>query len=114
MEDLSEVLDLGPDAGAETALEPDEAPFGLPESWVGWSADGTAWGWERVEDAFGAVGNNSWVEIAVGDGFVIARVEEFDESFESAAIEDGGSSSSGSVTATSEGHEPRWFIATVD
>jgi hypothetical protein len=114
MEDLSEVLDLGPGAGVETALEPDEAPFGLPESWVGWSADGTAWGWERVEDAFGAVGNNSWVEIAVGDGFVIARVEEFDESFESAAIEDGGSSSSGSVTAISEGHEQRWFIATVD
>ena len=77
-------------------------------STIGWSADGTSWGWQSVEDAFG-VGPDAWVELAVGDGFVLARVEVFEtfaeEDFDS---ETGVTTSSGSSSAISA---PRWFIA---
>jgi hypothetical protein len=40
-----------------------------PEFLVGWSADGENWGWQATADAFGA---NGWVQLAVGDGAVVA------------------------------------------
>ena len=48
-----------------------------PEQWVGWSADGTAWGWQSLTDAFGIKDGDIWAEFAVGRGFVIARVATF-------------------------------------
>ena len=60
-----------------TAMGDDDGFFDdvLPEKWVGWSANGTHWGWQTVETAFGITEDgDSWVELAVGNGFVLARV----------------------------------------
>lgn len=46
-----------------------------PEMWVGWSANGTNWGWQTLPTAFEIAGDDqTWVEFAVGNGFVLARV----------------------------------------
>ena len=45
--------------------------------WLGWSADGTDWGWQSLPDAFGVTEGEAWAELAVGRDFVIARVETF-------------------------------------
>ena len=81
-----------------------------PEHWVGWSADGTAWGWERLVDAFDIDGGRIWAEFAVGGDFVLARVATFqppdptdDADDQSAAAQNLG----GHLLPT------RWFIATV-
>lgn len=47
---------------------------GWPEQWVGWSADGSRWGWQSLADAFGIDEATIWAEFAVGQDFVIARV----------------------------------------
>ena len=47
------------------------------DSWVGWSADGTAWGWQTMTEAFGIGADEAWVEIGVGDDFVLAAVQSF-------------------------------------
>ena len=49
-----------------------------PDLWVGWSADGTAWGWQSMADAFGIEDGDSWAEFAVGGDFVLARVQTFE------------------------------------
>ena len=46
-----------------------------PDVWVGWSADGTAWGWQLMADAFGIESGQPWAEFAVGGDFVLARVQ---------------------------------------
>jgi hypothetical protein len=78
------------------------APSGEPErplQWVGWSPDGTRWGWESLADAFeideAAI---IWAEFAVGQDFVIARVAAWQ------ASDPGG---------TTEVRPPRWFLAAV-
>lgn len=48
-----------------------------PELWLGWSADGTAWGLQSLADAFGIHDAVIWPEFAVGHDFVIARVASF-------------------------------------
>ena len=49
-----------------------------PETWVGWSANGTNWGWQTLPTAFGIAGDDDpWVEFAVGNGFVLARITSF-------------------------------------
>ena len=50
---------------------------GEPEPWVGWSADGSAWGWQSLADAFGIHDASIWPEFAVGHDFVITRVATF-------------------------------------
>ena len=55
------------------------------ETWVGWSADGIDWEWQRAVDAFGI---DAEVRLAVGDDFVLAYM--------TAGVE-----------------PPRWFIASV-
>lgn len=45
-----------------------------PQQWVGWSADGTRWGWQSLADAFGIDEATAWAEFAVGQDFAIARV----------------------------------------
>ena len=54
-----------------------------PEMWVGWSVQGVDWGWQTLADAFGIEADESgdpWVELAVGDGFVLARVQQINDS----------------------------------
>ena len=46
--------ELSPFFGTSAArLEALEAALEAPEQWVGWSADGTEWGWQTMTDAFG-------------------------------------------------------------
>ena len=53
--------------------------FEQPPSWIGWSGDGESWGWQDAADAFGIdpADGDPWVDLAVGDDFVIARVAFF-------------------------------------
>ena len=58
----------------------DDASSGVPaepEPWVGWSAGGSAWGWQSLADAFGIHDASIWPEFAVGHDFVITRVAAF-------------------------------------
>lgn len=52
---------------------------GQEQSWIGWSVDGTDWGWQPATKAFGMDPNDlagqPLVDLAVGDNFVLARVE---------------------------------------
>ena len=51
--------------------------FEQPPTWIGWSAGGTDWGWQDAVDAFGIDTDEGhpWVRLAVGDDFVLARVD---------------------------------------
>ena len=105
--------------------------FESPSIWVGWSAEGTAWGWQLMADAFGIDDGEPWAEFAVGGDFVLARVQviEVPQILGSA---DGqteiattvGSDSSGSASSaggqagiawgtSGDPQPPRWFIARV-
>ena len=70
---------------------------GWPEQWVGWSADGSRWGWESLAAAFGIDDATVWPEFAVGQDFVIARVAPW-------ATDPGD---------VSRALPTRWFLATV-
>ena len=120
-EDLAPVFE--PEGNGSTApLTPGE--YEPPEMWVGWSADGTVWGWQLLNDAFGIDGGESWAEFAVGADFVLARVQtvEFAQVLGSADGQGGpteteGSESSGSASGgarawggSAEPQPPRWFI----
>lgn len=67
--------------GSASEMAPLEDEFGepvpleFPEIWIGWSADGAEWGWQSLEEAFSVEASDVWAQIAVGDGFVVARVE---------------------------------------
>ncbi|MCY3635488.1 MAG: hypothetical protein OXH23_07770 [bacterium] len=79
-----------------------------PERWMGWSMDGTAWGWQSITDAFDLADyhpKDLYLEMGVGTDFVLARVEVF-EAEPSDAAGDGDSA----TTLTAQ--PPRWFIAT--
>ena len=69
--------DLAPDLDQLTANSGPIDGFEQPPSWIGWSADGTDWGWQDAVDAFGidAGEGHPWVHLAVGDDFVLARVD---------------------------------------
>ncbi|MCY3952749.1 MAG: hypothetical protein OXG69_09410 [bacterium] len=79
------ILAVGP-AGIVTTARPrpgiDLDSFDEPAVWIGWSADGEGWGWQTADDAFGIDTADGLVriELAVGDDFVLARVEVFDGS----------------------------------
>ena len=52
------------------------------EQWLGWSVDGVEWGWQTPADAFGIEpyeADDRLVELAVGDGFVLARIQHYDD-----------------------------------
>ena len=78
-----------------------------PEEWVGWSADGTAWGWESLADAFGIDDDRIWTEFAVGRDFVIAPVATFQVLDPADSASETSESQDGQVLPT------RWFIAKV-
>ena len=79
----------------------DTAPGGEPErplQWVGWSPDGTRWGWQSLADAFGIDDSTIWAEFAVGQDFIVARVASWETS---------------DPAAVSSAQPTRWFLATV-
>ena len=49
-----------------------------PEMWVGWSADGSAWGWQTATDAFDVDGVPGVTALAVGADFVVAVVQDIE------------------------------------
>ena len=75
-----EAMDL-PEGIESGVYEPSGAGAGdgwtLADNWVGWSADGTAWGWQTMTEAFGIGADEAWVEIGVGGDFVLAAVQPF-------------------------------------
>lgn len=95
---------------------------------VGWSQDGTDWAWQTLQEAFGlpmrSEGDDSitGVELAVGQNFVIAKVQTyelppplFEEDPEIAFGVGQSASDSAPLIAMDElFHPPRWFIARVD
>ena len=121
-EDLDAILE--PAAGASTgALAPGQ--YERPEMWVGWSADGTAWGWQLLNDAFGIDHGETWAEFAVGADFMLAQVHTVE------VVQVPGSAGGPAATEASEGsgsagvqagyavggsgdpQPPRWFVARI-
>ena len=78
--------------------------------WLGFSADGTDWGWQSLPDALGITRGEPSAQLAVGRDFVIARVETYV-----------GSTDSNTVPTPEDSFEqigqdpdrPRWFVAKV-
>ena len=97
-----------PDAGDEPTPPPIQPAE--PEQWMGWSIDGSAWGWQTIASAFDLADSEAEyadVALAVGANFVLARVVVFEvEVFDATSAGD-------SATAMSAQH-PRWFIAAVE
>ena len=86
------------------AAQPEAASSGdpgWPELWLGWSADGNAWGLQSLADAFGIHDAVIWAEFAVGQDFVITRVASFQPPNPADPTD------SGQVLPT------RWFLARV-
>ena len=102
MDELEPWID-DPNFLATTDIRPEQL-----EAWVGWSADGTDWGWQTLSDAFGLADLTDLdkeftnVELAVGNDFVLARVQAYQA--------DPSDSSDGSGLMLA-GQTPRWFIA---
>lgn len=84
------------DLEAASGVDPD-----WPEQWLGWSADGTAWGWQSLNEALGIHDANIWAEFAVGQDFLITRVASFQPPNPADPTD------SGQVLPT------RWFLARV-
>ena len=92
--------------GAAQQFPDGPGAFEPPQTWIGWSADGNAWGWQNVVDAFGIDTGRAYpppIELAVGDDFVLAQVAVLDEPGNSA----------GPVDPNRQRPAPRWFIARV-
>ncbi|WP_419945051.1 hypothetical protein [Candidatus Poriferisodalis sp.] len=122
--DVFELTFEDPDTGEDLVtftMEDLEAVFGdqmetldshSPEMWVGWSANGTAWGWQTVQEAFGIGDVDAHVTVAVGGDFVVASVHVF-EPLGTSSLREGGSADGGAVVASTVAREQRWFIARV-
>ena len=101
------LLESLPQPGDEPTPPPDQPK--QPNPWVGWSIDGSAWGWETITRAFGLTDSEveyANVELAVGTDFVLARVGTFE-------AEPSDATSDGDGTVSLTGQPPRWFIAAV-
>lgn len=55
---------------ADRMGQPTEVPL-----WLGWSANGTDWGWQSLPGTLGITEGEPWAHLGVGRDFVIARVE---------------------------------------
>ena len=107
-------LEAGSIGGLPMWRDPDRIsePTGVP-LWVGWSADGTDWGWQSLPDAFGITEGESSAQLAVGRDFVIARVVTFTVPAPSEiAATQAGPSERAEPPAT-DAPAARWFIARV-
>ena len=107
-EDLAPVFETVPDSDSASV---DLESYEMPETWVGWSADGSAWGWQTMADAFGIDDASVRGQLAVGGDFVIARVVATqDEEVEV------GTNTQGDwafVSVQSSERPLRWFIGRV-
>ena len=122
--DVFELTFENPDTGEDLVtftMEDLEAVFGAqmetldshrPEMWVGWSADGSAWGWQTVQEAFGLDDVDAQAIVAVGGDFVVASVQVF-EPLESDGLRRGDSGEGGAFVMSGVARGPRWFIARV-
>lgn len=96
-EDMAFLLGMAAaDLEAASGVDPE-----WPELWLGWSADGTAWGLQRLADAFGIHDAFIWPEFAIGRDVVIVRVA----SFQPPNLAD--------PTDTGQVLPTRWFLAQV-
>ena len=87
-----------------------------PDMWLGWSADGTAWGWQTVQDAFGLADAEAHAGVAVGEDFVIASVvahAPFEASASSPGAANGKDAIIESEAVDTAPPRQRWFIARV-
>ena len=66
MADLAEFIDPLRDIASRSVADP---------VWIGWSTDGVDWDWQAALDAFGFEPSRFDVEMAVGDGFVLASIQ---------------------------------------
>ena len=91
----------------------DSTDYRHPETWVGWSADGVEWGWQKATEAFGLDGDDMWVQVAVGGDFVLAQVDAIETIVPafSTGQDDGDQASSDLLARGAQ--PPRWFIARV-
>lgn len=100
-DDLNEAFNI------DTSME--EGNYEEPEFFLGWSGDGgETWGWQTSTEAFGV---NGWAQFAVGDGIVIAMVEEFIEFAPEAEAPAGDAEVE---AGWSDGPNSRIFVASVD
>ena len=108
-EDLASVFEAAFDSDGASV---DPESYEMPETWVGWSADGTAWGWQLLNEAFGIDGGESWAQFAVGADFVIARVDSIEVEAVGARADAQGdyAYATASATAPPIGSAARWFI----
>ena len=107
-EDLAPVFEATPDSDSATV---DFEGYEMPEAWVGWSANGSAWGWQTMADAFGIDNASVWGEFAVGGDFVIARVDA--TQVEVVANTDAQGDYAYASAQSGVGLQARWFIARV-
>ncbi|MCY3947882.1 MAG: hypothetical protein OXF61_01630 [Acidimicrobiaceae bacterium] len=122
--DVFELTFEDPDTGEDLVtftMEDLEAVFGdqmetrdshRPEMWVGWSANGTDWGWQTVQEAFGIGNVDAQITVAVGGDFVVASVHVF-EPLGTRSLREGNSADGGAVVASTVARDQRWFIARV-
>lgn len=111
MEDFESFFTGSPEVGSETVTELADGDdffeyetYSAPATWVGWSADGTTWGFQTLGDAFGVPDDHdAWAQLAVGDGFVVAVVEQYAVATTAAQDE--------AVVGPGEAPVTRWFIA---
>ena len=126
-EDLASIFMPAVDGSAAPLTSDGYEP---PEMWVGWSADGTFWGWQPTAEAFGIDDGELWAEFAVGGDFVLARVQTIEVQVPEALGPDGepagiltiedpdafgsvGGQASNRLGGSVEPQPPRWFIARV-
>lgn len=99
-----------PDPGDEPTPPPIQPK--QPNLWVGWSIDGSAWGWQTLSAAFGLTeeqNEHAAVGLGVGEDFVIAHVQTYEvESADPPRGEEGDSA----ISLTPQ--PSRWFIAAVE
>lgn len=101
--------DLVPDTDRLVATRQEVfGPLGLPPVWIGWSADGSGWGWQDTTEAFGLGDDEglSPVDLAVGSDFVLARFV----TFELDEVSRDGAAADPTPPASLR---TRWFIAQV-
>ncbi len=86
------------------------------DMWVGWSTDGTDWGWQDARAAFNLGDVEAQVVVAVGSDYVIASVWAFtpvEASSSESRGPDGRDIIVESVEQSAESVGQRWFIARV-
>ena len=101
--------DLTPDSDGLVATRLEMfGPTGQPPIWIGWSEDGSGWGWQDATEAFGLGDDEglSPVDLAVGADFVLARFVTFD-------LDEVSRAASAADPTPPASLRTRWFMAAV-